>query len=66
MHYAPVLSTYLVSGNVQESSRTRVRRYYVRRTASWRNWWTMSVTEPPARRSPTAPPIGDRGRLPGV
>jgi hypothetical protein len=68
MHYAPVLSSYLVNGNVRdaETARIRIRRVYLRRAASWSNWWNMSVTEEPRNRTPQAHSIGDRGRLPGI
>ena len=62
MHYAPVLSLYLVDGNVRDrdSAPQRIRRVYVRHHRSWTNWWNMSVTEEPN------PSVGERGRLPGV
>jgi hypothetical protein len=68
MHYAPVLSTYLVNGNVREreTAQARIHRHYVRSAASWRNWWNMSVVEQPKDRTPVARSVGDRGRLPGI
>ena len=70
MHFAPVpvLSTYLVNGNVRdrETVHARIRRHYVRSAASWSNWWNMSVVEQPQDRSPVARPLGERGRMPGL
>ena len=63
MHYAPVMSAYLVSGNVQEreSARIRIRRVYVRRHKDWSNFWNMSVVSEKKKGS-----VGERGRLPGI
>ena len=68
MHYAPVFSDFLVTGSLRrrEPVQAKVVRHYHVRAGSWRNWWNMSVADPESGRSPTAPSIGARGRLPGI
>lgn len=66
MHYPAVISEFLVVPRRDERRRSEAKDATPLpplKVGAWRNWWTMTVVEPPAIDARQTRAVGARGRM---